>query len=324
MTQNFIVAGHCGFRYAFPALAVREIVWLPALSRFDELPDHIAGAFDLRGRVVPVLDLALRFGRTAHPRRESDQVVVVDQGEHRLGVLVDELFDVLSAEEVAVEPAERYQVPGGQARFIRGALRQDGELVMLLDIPALLAEAPDLAPIIPAPETVALAEDLLQRRARELALVPETTEGRRLTSCALVRLGSELFGLELGWIDEFAHLNGRVPIPRAPAPIAGIMNLRGDLLTLIDVRSQLGLSASAVVSEVVVVELDTQRFGLLVEAIEDVVDVAPEQIAANPRAQQAEAEPFCSGVARVNDWIFSVLEPSRLVSSPDPSQGTGP
>ena len=323
MEQSFIVAGLRGFRYAFPARAVREIVWLPALTAFDELPDYIAGAFDLRGRVVPVLDLGLRFGRVPHLRQATDQVVVIDQGDLRLGVLVDELFDVLNTDDGAVEPAERYQLPGGQARFVGGVLRQDDQLVMLLDVPALLAEAPDLAPITPAPGPEALAEDLLQRRARALAKAPVETASGQAARYALVRLGGELFGLELAPIRAFAHLQGKVPIPHAPAHVAGVMNLRGDLLTLVDIRGTLGMATLASAAEVVVLELDGQRFGLLAESIDEVLEALPDQIVPNPRAQRVEAEPFCSGVARVDDWIFSVLALPILAQALDRNAAPG-
>jgi purine-binding chemotaxis protein CheW len=314
MGQSFIVAGLRGYRYGFPAVAVREIVWLPALTCFDELPDYIAGAFDLRGRVVPVLDLGLRFGRVPHPRQATDQVVVIDQGDLRLGILVDELFDVLNTDDGAVEPADRYQLPGGQARFVGGVLRQDDKLVMVLDVPALLAEAPDLAPIAPSSALEPLPEDLLQRRARALAKVPRESASDRFARYALVRLGGELFGLALAQVREFAHVQGQAPVPQAPAHVAGVMNLRGDLLTLVDIRGTLGVAAPAA-AELVVIELDGQRFGLLAESVEEVLEVAPEQIGPNPRAQRVETEPFCSGVAWVGDWIFSVLELPLLVQA---------
>src|SRR5665811_2304944 len=65
MDQTYLIFGHRGARYGLNVRAVREIVWLPELSPIEELPPYIAGVFNLRGRIVPVMDLGLRFG---HPR----------------------------------------------------------------------------------------------------------------------------------------------------------------------------------------------------------------------------------------------------------------
>ena len=64
-------------RFGVDATRVRESVWLPELTPIEEAPPYIAGIFSLRGQIVPVTDLNLRFGHPARPYRLSDQIVIL-------------------------------------------------------------------------------------------------------------------------------------------------------------------------------------------------------------------------------------------------------
>src|SRR5665647_2867557 len=76
MDQTYLIFGHRGARYGLDVRAVRELVWLPELSPIEELPPYIAGVFNLRGQVVPVMDLGLRFGHARKPFLTSDRIIV--------------------------------------------------------------------------------------------------------------------------------------------------------------------------------------------------------------------------------------------------------
>src|SRR5450759_2190437 len=118
MDQTYLTFGHRGARYGFDVRAVREIVWLPALSPIEELPPYIAGVFNLRGRVVPAMDLGLRFGHTREPYVPGDRVIVIDGDAGRVGIIANELHDVLALAQAAIEDVRSYQGAGGEAQFV--------------------------------------------------------------------------------------------------------------------------------------------------------------------------------------------------------------
>ena len=142
MDQTYLIFGHRGARYGLDVRAVREIVWLPELAPIEELPPYITGVFNLRGRVVPVMDLGLRFGHARAPYLTSDRIIVIDSGEARVGVVANELHDVSAIPQAAIEDVRSYQGAGGHAQFVCGEAKLDEGLAMLLDVDALLRSAP--------------------------------------------------------------------------------------------------------------------------------------------------------------------------------------
>ena len=125
---------------------MREVVWLPALTAIDEMPAYLAGAFNLRGDFIPVIDLGLRFGEPQAHRRTGDQVVILERGPLRVGLIVQGLDDVIDIDCASLEAVETYQLPGSQHVFISGVLKRDGQLLMQLDIDALFSAAPVAPP----------------------------------------------------------------------------------------------------------------------------------------------------------------------------------
>lgn len=320
MEQTFLVVGYRQTRYAVAVQAVREVVWLPALAPFQELPPHIVGVFNLRGRIVPVLDLGARFGFERRPARLQDQVVVVEDGPHCLGLLVNELHDVSAVPSDAIEPVGHFQLPGGQTRFLRGVVKGDDGLLMLLDLSALLQLAADLGPLGSEAEpcdTLPLAseeDEIFRARARQLAQLPEQPTQAHQLSYALIRLDGEGFGLEVGAVREFVRLHGLTPIPCSPPHLAGNMNLRGDILTVVDVRPLLGLRTLASPTDVVVMAMDELVFGLLVEGVEDVFSVAAASVTPQPRPD-AYPDALCPGVVMHGDQAVSLIDSHQLIAS---------
>src|SRR4051812_19209892 len=105
MTDSYLVFGLRESRYAISVALVREIVWLPELAQVDELPPDVAGVFDLRGSVVPVVDLLARFGRARAPLRTTDQVIVLGTAAARVGVIANELHDVADIPAASIADA---------------------------------------------------------------------------------------------------------------------------------------------------------------------------------------------------------------------------
>ncbi len=328
MDQNYLIFGHRGARYGFNVRAVREIVWLPELSSIEELPPYIAGVFNLRGRVVPVMDLGLRFGHAHVPYRTSDQVIVIGIDETRAGVVANELHDVLALAQTAVEEVRSYQGAGGHAQFVCGEAKLDDGLAMLLDEAALLRNAPAAAALEPSAQPGSVEAllrlygklssddvEVFRSRARRLAQVHNNGERSGLESYAVIKLDGELFGLGLDLVREFSHLRSIVPLPCCPPWILGDMNLRGDILTLVDIRPALSMATEGVMNEVVVVRAGELLLGLPAAEIVDVVHLSPSDIAAVPVASDRAGKAYCKGVATVGRRTIAILDLEKILAA---------
>lgn len=136
---SFVVASET---YAIGILDVKEIIEYAGVGRVPMMPATIRGVINLRGKVVPVIDLGVRFGGipTEPSRRTCIVIVEVESGEerHDMGVMVDAVNEVLDIPPENLEPAPAF---GAKIRtdFIRGMGRVGDRFVILLDVKMVLS-----------------------------------------------------------------------------------------------------------------------------------------------------------------------------------------
>ncbi len=119
--------------YAVSAMQVREIICLPPVTRVPELPEFLKGVINLRGTILPVLDLKMKFGMPATPYLPKTCVIIISLEERLLGMIVDEVNDVidLAGEQIAATPSFGEEI---NAEYISGLGKRGEELVIILDL----------------------------------------------------------------------------------------------------------------------------------------------------------------------------------------------
>lgn len=125
-------------QFGIEILRVQEIKGFTRVTPIPNMPRCIKGAMNLRGTVVPIVDLRVRFGM---PEREYDSftvIIVVNVGEKVLGLVVDTVSDVLSVETEELEASPDLG-PGIDTSFITGMAKSGDDLITLLDIEQFLS-----------------------------------------------------------------------------------------------------------------------------------------------------------------------------------------
>ena len=131
-----------GEMFAIGILGIKEIIEYGSLTTVPMMPEFIRGVINLRGAVVPVVDLSARFGRTASEiTRRSCIVIIEAAGEiekHDVGVVVDSVSEVLEIPASEIEPAPSF---GAKIRadFISGMGKVNGKFVIILDADRVLS-----------------------------------------------------------------------------------------------------------------------------------------------------------------------------------------
>lgn len=122
--------------YAISIARVKEIIRYDGATKLPNTPAHQEGVINLRGKVIPVVDLAKCFGMT---RKKTDdvQAVIVEAAGREIGVIVDIVSEVLRIDDSAVEPAQTVHNAGD---FLRGIGKLDGRLLIILDLDRLFSE----------------------------------------------------------------------------------------------------------------------------------------------------------------------------------------
>lgn len=133
---TFDVAGE---EFAVDILAVREINRMMSLTRVPNSPAEVEGVINLRGKIIPVIDLRRRFGMDQTQHSQDSRIVVVEVMERVVGFIVDRVHEVLRIEKSIVEPAPE-MVCSIDSDFIAGVGKLEDRLVILLDVVKLFGE----------------------------------------------------------------------------------------------------------------------------------------------------------------------------------------
>jgi len=157
MEKDFQVVG---FRignetYGVRIASVREIVRVPEITIVPNAPDAIEGVINLRGKIIPVMDLRKRFGSTTIQPDKKNRILVVELENKLLGLIVS------SASEVLKIPPSEIESPGsvfaeGESSYVTGVGKLKGRLIILLDIARLLRQ-PEFKKFEEAAEPVAIS-----------------------------------------------------------------------------------------------------------------------------------------------------------------------
>ena len=144
------------------------------------------------------------------------------------------------------------------------------------------------------------------------AAEPEVEQER--ASYLAFYLGSEVYGLPLEQLREVAHVGHLRRVPGAPAGVAGLVNLRGEIVCALDVRAILGLPPHTSAERPFIVALRGvgDPLGLIVDSIADIYSVATSEIEAPPATWPAERAACFVGTARVAAGLMGVLDLDRV------------
>jgi purine-binding chemotaxis protein CheW len=129
-------------QYGVDIMSVREIKEWADVRQLPKQPEYVRGVRDLRGVVVPIIDLRCRFGQGLTDCTPTHVVVIVQLEDRQIGLLADQVLDIVSFAQSDVQP-----VPSvgrtSRTRFLSGLVTVDGAMIALIDLARLLADDAD-------------------------------------------------------------------------------------------------------------------------------------------------------------------------------------
>jgi purine-binding chemotaxis protein CheW len=123
--------------YGVDILSVHEILRIPEMTRLPNTPEFIKGVINLRGNVIPVVDVRKRFGFASAEDTEQTRIIVVEAGDRQFGMLVDVVSQVIRISENNIDPPS-VLIEGVSEEFIKGVGRLRDRLVIILSLDNLL------------------------------------------------------------------------------------------------------------------------------------------------------------------------------------------
>lgn len=130
------------------------------------------------------------------------------------------------------------------------------------------------------------------------------------------RLDEETYGIDVMQIQEVLRFTEIAQVPGAPDYVLGIINLRGNVVTVIDTRRRFGLADADITdaSRIVVMESDSQVMGILVDSVAEVVYLKASEIETAPNVGNEESAKFIQGVCNKNGELIILVEFDKMLS----------
>lgn len=123
-----------GEEFGLPILDVREIIRMVEVTPVPHSPSFVEGVINLRGQILPVIDLRKRFGLSSSSADEDTRIVVVEINHNLIGLIVDGVNEVLRIPSETVNPAPQIVSSGIGAEYIQGIAHYNEKMIILIDM----------------------------------------------------------------------------------------------------------------------------------------------------------------------------------------------
>ncbi len=129
-----------GQDYSVDIMSVREIRGGATATSLPHSPDYVRGVINLRGTVLPIIDLALRLGMSETTDETRNVIIVVAHGDRTMGLMVDAVSDILSISENDLQPPPEMKAESSRS-FVSALTIVDGNMIRILDLNAVMPPA---------------------------------------------------------------------------------------------------------------------------------------------------------------------------------------
>ena len=125
-------------QYGVDIMAVREIKGWSDITHLPKQPEYVRGVLNLRGAIVPIVDLRCRFGQGLTETTPLHIVIIVQIGGRQVGLIGDRVLDIVSVDGSQIQPVPR-TAQAATADFLAGLVTHDNVMIALIDLPNLLS-----------------------------------------------------------------------------------------------------------------------------------------------------------------------------------------
>jgi purine-binding chemotaxis protein CheW len=307
--QHVIVFQIAGEAFGFQLSEVGEIVRFPMLAHMPLAPPSLLGLTNLRGDVLPVVDVRRLLGFPDVQPDEATRVIVIDRGAP-VAFVVDRI-DALSAGRVEKDDAGAGSIDPGLLDGIVRGVEGSSTIRILNPLRLLRDEFSRLG--VSGPRV---------GRSSNVADVSSPSASEQKVALVTFCVGEQEYALPLGRVQEIISLPDQVSqVPRAENAVLGVVTLRARLLPLVSLRALLGLPSSVDsmgLGKVVVLSIGNSAIGLVVDRTREIIRIDPRLIDAAPAlltrgAGDAEITSICR--LEQGHRLVAILSPDRLFRS---------
>ncbi|MDQ7073263.1 MAG: chemotaxis protein CheW [Gammaproteobacteria bacterium] len=303
--------------YAFNLMDVEEIVRIP--DQIAEIPDtgsHVIGMIDLRGRLLPLLGLRALFDFPEHKLDEHSRVLVVSLRApggmtYSIGLVVDEVREVLIVPESERDPVP--QLINNQHNDITAVCRlnKGKRLVSILNPEALFDE-----------QTIQVITTNNTQESTNMNNISSYVDGEsdqdNDTQMVIFKLADQEFGVTIDYVQEITRIPDTMSqVPKTADFIEGMVNLRGTILPVLDMRARFGMERipSNDRQRIIVLNVNNTRTGFIMDSVVEVLRLHRDSIEDSPELSEDQKRMMGRVVnLREEKRIIQVLDVNALLN----------
>ena len=293
---------------------VQEIVQVPDnIVHVPHSESHVLGVMTLRNRLLPLVSLRRMFGLPAQDADESSRIVVVSLGTSSVGVVMDTVNEVLRVAKANVDAMPALFARDGEQTEITQICRLDGgkRLVSIISAQNLFRHSAIKG-------ALSNVQKLSEGQGREEVVADDdlTDDDEQVV---VFRLGKEEFGVPIDSVQEIVRVPEELThVPKAPPFVEGVINLRGAVLPVIDLRRRLGMAAvvRSDSQRVMVFLIEGARTGFIVDSVAEVLKIHKTAIEPAPRLSSGSGK-LLARMANLEKQkrMVQLIAPAHLVES---------
>jgi len=285
---------------------VREIIRYPEVVKVPNMPAYVKGVISLRDNLMPIIDLRLKLDTGSDEITDSTRVMVVDVNNTRIGLVVDRVYEVTRIPKDTIFPPPQALNVDASER-LQGIARVDGgkRIIMLIDPGSIISreELEDIGTV----ETV--DSDFNEE---ETTFIDSLDEEQMV----VFKLNNEQFGVRITQVQEINRLTKITKVPRAPRFVEGVINLRGVVIPLIDLRKRFEIDAKEYneFTRIIVSDINNKKIGIVVDEVLEVLRIPAIYLEKAPDIlQDNEVQSFMDGIAKLKDRMIMMLNLENIL-----------
>ena len=284
---------------------VREIIRYPEIVKVPNLPQYIKGVISLRDTLMPIIDMRIKLDTGNEEISESTRVVVVDADNTRYGLVVDRVYEVTRiAKDTIFAPPQALSSDSGEQ--LQGIARVDGgkRIIMLLD-PREIISREEL-------QDIGNLENAEAGMGEEKNFLAEVDEEQMV----VFRLAGEQYGVRITQVQEINRLAKITKVPRAPRFVEGVINLRGDVIPVVDLRKRFEIESKNYneFTRVIVSDINNKKVGIIVDEVLEVLRISHQLVEDAPDIlQNQQMHSFMDGIANLEKRMIMMLNLENIL-----------
>lgn len=326
-SRQYVAFWIAGELYAMDISFVQRITKAPQITKVPLVPTYVEGLTNLRGTVIPVINLATLLGLRSRDVSESSRMIVVEDGSSCHGYLVEGVWQVLSIASDQIRPVAAGE--DGRTSLLEGVAKLEGteRLVMVVNPVALNRTLASSRKDVPGAE-MSYASGTCAHGGDGQSESIGSGEGQEI-QLVTFRVGSEEYALEINAVQEIEHFPEYIScIPTTRAYVLGAMNLRDQVLPVVSMPALLGIDQhrTSEFGRVVVANLTGDNGGsllvsLAVDSVQEVLRVRKSAIEPVPPVLSESCGQSICGICKLNEGerLVYLLDKKALLDSLDVS-----